>query len=65
MVVEEPFISGPELDAEIAARIGDVDRTLLRENLKLTPNERFRKHRSISRFIEKLRNAGNQSRGRR
>jgi hypothetical protein len=39
--VDEPFISGAELDAEIEARKPEVDRTLLRENLKLTVEQRL------------------------
>ena len=39
-----------------------VDRTLLRENLKLTVTERFRKHRQVAQFVEKLRAAGKKSR---
>ncbi|MBI1822413.1 MAG: hypothetical protein HY036_11855 [Nitrospirae bacterium] len=35
----------------------DVDRTLLRENLKLTVEERFRKLIALQRFAEELRQA--------
>ncbi|MCB1190445.1 MAG: hypothetical protein H7A23_16265 [Leptospiraceae bacterium] len=35
----------------------DVDRTLLRENLKLTPTERVRKLQDILETFEKLQNA--------
>ena len=35
----------------------DVDRTLLRENLKLTIEERFRKLMALQRFAEELRNS--------
>lgn len=41
MIHQEPFITGSALDLEIAARIGDVDRTLLRENLNLTFEQRL------------------------
>jgi hypothetical protein len=40
----------------------DVDRTLLRENLKLTVEERFRKFESFSRFARELREAGERNR---
>jgi hypothetical protein len=40
----------------------DVDRTLLRENLKLTVEERFRKFESLARFASELREAGQRSR---
>ena len=61
----EPFITGAELDTEIEARKPEVDRTLLRENLKLTVTDRFRKHEKIAQFAAKLRNAGEVARGRR
>lgn len=35
----------------------DVDRTLLRENLRLTPDERVRKMISVLEFVEELRSA--------
>jgi hypothetical protein len=43
----------------------DVDRTLLRENLKLTVDERFRKFRRFMNYIEGLREAGRIARGER
>ena len=36
----------------------DLDRTLLRENLKLTVTERFEKAMALQRFAEELRRAG-------
>jgi hypothetical protein len=48
--------------AETGAQAEGVDRTLLRENLKLTVTERFRKHRKIAQFVERLRIAGQRSR---
>jgi hypothetical protein len=36
----------------------DVDRTLLRENLKLTPEQRLEKFASFMRFVAELRRAG-------
>ena len=39
----------------------DVDRTLLRENLKLTIEERFRKFENFARFARELRDAGQRS----
>ena len=35
----------------------DVDRTLIRENLKLTPDDRLRKLAAFVAFLEELRNA--------
>jgi hypothetical protein len=47
--------------AKTGTRAEEVDRSLLRENLKLTVTERFRKHRRIAQFVEKLRIAGQMS----
>jgi len=35
----------------------DVDRTLIRENLKLTPQQRLEKLIAMQRFVEELREA--------
>ena len=40
----------------------DVDRTLLRENLKLTPEQRLEKFASFMRFVAELRCAGENAR---
>jgi len=40
----------------------DVDRTLLRENLRLTPEARIRKLQDFVRFTAALRDAGRRSR---
>ena len=47
-----------EPDPVIEAYKKDVDRTLLRENLKLTPDERLRKLQDFMTFIDALRRAG-------
>ena len=39
----------------------DVDRTLLRENLKLTVEERFLKLMDLQKFAEELREAGRKA----
>lgn len=39
----------------------DVDRTLLREALRLTPNERVRKLAELVRFTEAVREAGKKA----
>lgn len=39
----------------------DVDRTLLRENLKLTVTERFEKAMALQRLAEELRTAGKKA----
>jgi len=40
----------------------DIDRGLLRQNLKLTPEERLAKFASFMRFIAELRRAGKNAR---
>jgi hypothetical protein len=42
----------------------DVDRTLLRENLKLTPTQRFEQLMAMQRFVEELQRAGRDARKR-
>lgn len=42
----------------------DVDMTLLRENLKLSVEERFRKLMQLQRFAEELRRAGKEAKAR-
>jgi len=49
-------------DPVIEAYKKDVDRTLLRENLKLTVEERFRKFHSFATFANELREAGRKAR---
>lgn len=40
----------------------DIDRTLIRENLKLSPEERLLKLMQLQRFAQELRQAGCQAR---
>jgi hypothetical protein len=40
----------------------DIDRTLLRENLKLTVTARFEKLMALQRFAEEMRRAGREAR---
>jgi hypothetical protein len=47
-------VAGP-VDKAIEAYKRDVDRTLLRENLRLTPDERFLRLMELQRFAEELR----------
>jgi hypothetical protein len=42
----------------------DVDRTLLRENLKLTVEQRFLRLMELQRFAEELQRAGREARRR-
>jgi hypothetical protein len=46
-----------------AWKIG-IDRTLIRENLKLTVEERFLKAMELSRFADELKRAGREFRSR-
>lgn len=40
----------------------DIDRATIRENLKLTMEERLRKHHNAQAFFEELRRAGQRAR---
>ncbi|HEX7706139.1 MAG TPA: hypothetical protein VF701_06725 [Thermoanaerobaculia bacterium] len=50
------------IDEIIALYKKDVDRTLIRENLKLTPEERLRKAQQMAKMAEELREAGKAAR---
>jgi hypothetical protein len=50
--------------AKIESLMRDVDRTLLRENLKLTPAQRLEKFVNVARFTSELRRAGERMRRR-
>jgi hypothetical protein len=52
-------------DPVIEAYKQDIDRTLIRENLKLSVEERFRKAMALMRFAEEMRRAGREARARR
>jgi hypothetical protein len=49
-------------DPVIEAYKQHVDRTLIRENLKLSVEDRFRKLMELERFAEELRRAGREAR---
>ena len=51
-----------DVDPVIEAYKKDIDRTLLRENLKLTPEQRLLKLIELQRFAEELRRAGKEMR---
>jgi hypothetical protein len=53
-----------EPDPVIEAYKKDVDRSLIRENLKRTPDERMRALVALQRFASELRRAGRQAAGR-
>lgn len=50
------------LDPVIEAYKRDVDRTLLRENLKLPVEDRFRKLKELQRLAQELQRAGRKAR---
>ena len=52
-------------DPVIEAYKKDIDRTLLRENLKLNVEERLRQLMELQKFAEELRRAGQALRGER
>jgi hypothetical protein len=49
-------------DPIVEAYKKDIDRTLIRENLKLTVEERFIKAMALMRFAEEMRRAGQEAR---
>jgi hypothetical protein len=49
-------------DPVVEAYKKDIDRTLIRENLKLTVEERFRKALALMRFADEMRRAGREAR---
>jgi hypothetical protein len=55
---------GFEPDPVIEAYKEDVDRTLLRENLRRTPEERLDNLMELQRFAQELRRAGREARAR-
>ena len=56
---------GAHADPTVEAYKKGVDRTLLRENLKLTVEERFRRAMALMRFANEMRRAGREARLRR
>jgi len=55
----------PVRDPVVEAYKRDLDRTLLRENLKLTVDERFRQLAKLQKFADQLRKGGRRSRKKR
>lgn len=56
--LRQPFEPDPVIEAYKAG----IDRTLIRENLKLTPTERMERAMQLQRFAEELREAGRRLR---
>jgi len=53
-----------QVDLVVEAYKKDIDRTLLRENLRKTPDERVRELVRLLAFAEELRRAGREATGR-
>ena len=51
-------------DPVVEAYKSGIDRTLIRENLKLTVEERFLKAMALARFADELKRAGKEARDR-
>jgi hypothetical protein len=51
-------------DPVVQAYKSGIDRTLIRENLKLTVEERFLKAMALARFADELKRAGKEARDR-
>lgn len=60
MTRNDPIPFAP--DPVIEAYKRDVDRTLLRENLKLPVEDRFRKLKELQRLAQELQRAGRKAR---
>jgi len=56
------YPEGMERDPVIEAYKKDIDRTLLRENLKLTVEQRLRALMELQKLSEELRRAGQKAR---
>jgi len=56
--------SDPGFDPIVEAYKAGIDRTLIRENLKLTVEERFRKAMALATFADEMRRAGREFRAR-
>jgi len=54
--------AGKDLDPVIEAYKKDVDVTLIRENLRLTVDQRFQQLMKLQQFAEDLRRAGGKAR---
>jgi hypothetical protein len=57
--------AGPDRDPLVEALMRDIDMTLLRRNLKLTPQQRIEQLAEMQRFAAALADAGRKARARR
>jgi hypothetical protein len=58
----KPLLPASRPDPVVERYLRDVDRTLLRRNLALTPEERLTQLQELARFAEELRRAGRKAR---
>jgi hypothetical protein len=63
-ILEPPPLSKEELDRFVEEMKKDVDRTLIRENLKLTVEARLVQLMRLQEFAEEMRRAGRATFGR-
>jgi hypothetical protein len=61
MMAEGEKRSAEWRDPVIEAYKRDIDRTLLRENLKLTPQQRLEKLQNFAEFLREIRAAGQKA----
>ena len=61
-VIDAAPLSKADFDRFIEEMKKDVDRTLIRENLKLTVEERLRKLMGHQRFVDEMQRAGRELR---
>ncbi len=57
-----PLVPASRPDPVVERYLRDVDRTLLRRNLALSPEERLTQLQELARFAEELRRAGRKAR---
>lgn len=57
-----PVIPTTDLDPVVGAYKKDIDLTLIRENLRLTVDQRFQQLMKLQQFAEDLRQAGRKAR---
>jgi len=60
---ESDYPAADSVDPVIELYMRDVDRSLLRENLKLTPSERIEKFQRAMQLVFELRRAARERRG--
>lgn len=59
------LLEPPTKDPVVESYKKGIDRTLIRENLKLSVEDRFRKATALARFADEMRRAGREARLRR